>query len=40
MSTASRSFIARVIRAIVDALKTQCDSVCASREQIRWLSVR
>jgi hypothetical protein len=39
MSTQNGSFIARVIRAIVDAFKAQCVE-CARREQIRWLSVR
>jgi hypothetical protein len=40
MSTQNSSFIARVIRAIVDAFKAQCEGVCERREQIRWLSVR
>jgi hypothetical protein len=40
MSTQGSSFIARIVRAIVDALKAKCESVCERREQIRWLSVR
>jgi len=40
MSTPNSSFLARVVRAIFDALKAQCDGVCERRDQIRWLSVR
>ena len=40
MSFQSRSFFARVIRAIVAAFKAQCAGVCEQRDHIRWLSVR
>ncbi|HTJ17322.1 MAG TPA: hypothetical protein VL494_11130 [Steroidobacteraceae bacterium] len=40
MSIQSRSFFARVIRAIVDAFKAQCAGACEQRDHIRWLSVR
>jgi len=40
MSSQSSSFLARVIRALVDALRAQCGGVCERRDQIRWLSLR